>query len=78
MVTDTGVDALEPEAADAIFVIEPLSISAWVIVSLAIQVSVSAGARPALGKAGHATESILSSEMTIGSVNETLPVFVTI
>ena len=47
-----------PSVADAVFVSALASISACVIVSVAVQVKLAFGTRPPLGSAGHVTDAI--------------------
>ena len=68
-------EVIEPLVADAVFVRLPASRSAWSIVSVAVQVTLSPGASG--GVAGQASFVAWSSLTVKGPAMVTLPVFMT-
>ena len=78
-VTVSGADGVPvPTCAVAMLVTVPASRSAWVTVSVPVQVRLAFGTRPPAGSAGQTTLSIRSSDTVTGSVRVTFPVLRTV
>ena len=69
-------DVASPDVPDAVFVTEPASTSACVVVYVPEHVMEAPGAKPPDGSAGHVTEAILLSETVAALVSVTLPLLV--
>ena len=77
-VTLTCGDVTTPDAADAVLMTLPVSMSACATEYVPVQITDPPGAKPAAGSAGQLTAAILLSVTVIAVVSVVLPVLVTL